>query len=76
MAWQREKALKRMERMVSSTLAQGGFHMPAEWEKHEATWLQWPHDDTISGHQMRLEHRWLAMIEALHEHETVYILGS
>src|ERR1700723_3379506 len=20
-----------------------GFHMPAEWEPHEATWLAWPH---------------------------------
>jgi agmatine/peptidylarginine deiminase len=30
--------------------------MPAEWEKHEGTWLQWPHDDTHPGSQMRLEH--------------------
>src|SRR5215471_13696035 len=21
-----------------------GFSMPAEWEKHEATWLGWPHN--------------------------------
>ena len=21
-----------------------GFHMPAEWEPHEATWLAWPHN--------------------------------
>jgi agmatine deiminase len=21
-----------------------GFHMPAEWEPHEATWLAWPHE--------------------------------
>ena len=48
--------------------------MPAEWEKHEGTWLQWPHDDTYPGHQMRLEHLWLAMTQALHEHETVHIL--
>src|SRR5262245_45345495 len=20
-----------------------GYHMPAEWEPHEATWLSWPH---------------------------------
>src|SRR5579863_3796530 len=20
-----------------------GYHLPAEWEKHEATWLGWPH---------------------------------
>ncbi|MFZ3215970.1 MAG: agmatine deiminase family protein [Candidatus Acidiferrales bacterium] len=23
-----------------------GFSMPAEWEKHEATWLGWPHNPT------------------------------
>src|SRR5713101_3478660 len=23
-----------------------GFSMPAEWEKHEATWLAWPHNST------------------------------
>ena len=24
--------------------AESGFTMPAEWEKHEATWLSWPHN--------------------------------
>lgn len=23
-----------------------GFHLPAEWEAHEATWLGWPHNRT------------------------------
>ena len=23
-----------------------GFHMPAEWETHEATWIGWPHNRT------------------------------
>jgi agmatine deiminase len=23
-----------------------GYHMPAEWEPHEATWLAWPHEIT------------------------------
>ncbi len=26
--------------------AASGFSMPAEWEKHEATWLAWPHNST------------------------------
>ena len=26
--------------------AELGFAMPAEWEKHEATWLGWPHNET------------------------------
>src|SRR3989442_876653 len=27
-----------------ATPAELGFSMPAEWEKHEATWLAWPHN--------------------------------
>jgi agmatine deiminase len=29
-----------------STPAALGFSMPAEWDKHEATWLGWPHNPT------------------------------
>ena len=58
-----------------NTPATAGFYMPAEWEKHEGTWLQWPHDDTHPGSQMRLEHIWLAMTEALHKHEVVHIVA-
>ena len=28
----------------AKTLAALGFHLPAEWEAHEATWLGWPHN--------------------------------
>lgn len=59
--------------MTKSTPTVAGFYMPAEWEKHEGTWLQWPHDGWHPGQQMRLEHLWLAMTQALHEHETVHI---
>src|SRR5262252_3931899 len=31
---------------TTETPAQLGFSMPAEWEKHEATWLGWPHNPT------------------------------
>jgi agmatine deiminase len=27
-----------------ATPAESGFSMPAEWERHEATWLAWPHN--------------------------------
>jgi len=30
------------------TPAKLGYRMPAEWEPHEATWLSWPHHDSIS----------------------------
>jgi agmatine deiminase len=28
----------------SSTPAELGYRMPAEWERHEATWIAWPHN--------------------------------
>jgi agmatine deiminase len=59
---------------MRNTPAQAGFHMPAEWEAHEGTWLQWPHDHTYPDRQMLLEHIWLAMTESLHQHEAVHIV--
>jgi agmatine deiminase len=29
---------------ISATPAGAGYRFPAEWEKHEATWLGWPHN--------------------------------
>ena len=23
-----------------------GYQMPAEWERHECCWMQWPHDNS------------------------------
>jgi agmatine deiminase len=60
-----------METKTPNTL---GYHMPAEWEPHEGTWLIWPHNDTHEGAQLRLEHLWLTMTIALHEHEIVHIV--
>src|SRR5947208_16165778 len=37
--------LKR-ETKNEATPAELGFSMPAEWERHEATWLGWPHNAT------------------------------
>lgn len=51
-----------------------GYRMPAEWEPHEGTWLIWPHDDTYAGTQQRLEHTWLAITMALHQHERVHLI--
>ena len=31
---------------VPATPFEGRFWMPAEWERHEATWLAWPHERT------------------------------
>src|SRR5437660_11668558 len=37
---------KDLEPTQTHTPAQLGYSMPAEWEKHEATWLGWPHNPT------------------------------
>src|SRR5882757_6043727 len=33
------------EKISAATPAELGFSMPAEWERHEATWLGWPHNE-------------------------------
>ena len=35
-----------MQATEEDTPAALGFRMPAEWEKHEATWIGWPHNPT------------------------------
>ncbi|MFC1878271.1 agmatine/peptidylarginine deiminase [Chloroflexota bacterium] len=53
------------------------FYMPAEWEPHEGTWLQWPQDKVYRGYELKLESIWLNMVDALHDHENVHlIVGS
>lgn len=51
-----------------------GYRMPAEWEPHEGTWLQWPQDKLYHGYELKLEGIWLRMVEALHEHENVHLI--
>jgi len=53
-----------------------GFYMPAEWEPHEGTWLQWPQDKVYRGYELKLERIWLSMVEALHDHENVHLIVS
>lgn len=39
------------------------FYMPAEWENHEGTWLQWPHDKAHrgEGYRSKLDDIWVTM---------------
>ncbi|HVO77743.1 MAG TPA: agmatine deiminase family protein, partial [Methanomassiliicoccales archaeon] len=53
-----------------------GYRMPAEWERHEATWLSWPKNrltfpDEVIGNVERI---YVQMIEALSWDEKVKVL--
>jgi agmatine deiminase len=48
-----------------------GFHMPAEWEPHEAVWLSWPHNQTTFPHLADVENAYYAFITAVHVSERI-----
>lgn len=48
--------------------------MPAEWERHDATWLAWPHDTTTFPEIEKVEKTYVEIISALHESESVALL--
>ena len=61
--------------MTPDTPAARGYRMPAEWEPHAATWLAWPHNEEAwPGRLPQVRNIFLAMIEALHQEETVHLL--
>lgn len=61
---------------MNSLPAGSSFTMPAEWEPHEGTWLQWPHNISEPGYEMKLEHTWLNMVAALYEREQVHVISA
>src|SRR5437868_13344567 len=52
-----------------------GYRMPAEWERHETTWLSWPRRETISFPSSldRVLPTFRTMVEALIESEPIFI---
>lgn len=55
--------------------AELGYHMPAEWRRHQATWLAWPKDPLTWPDRVPLvEDIFLQMMAALAPHETVNLL--
>jgi len=38
--------MAKLSNTIRPTPAELGYAMPAEWERHEATWLAWPHHTT------------------------------
>src|ERR1700709_2566651 len=60
---------------ATATPAALGYHMPAEWEPHEATWLSWPRPDGISFPDSydKVVPTLAAMVQALEGSEKVHI---
>ncbi|MEM9399113.1 MAG: agmatine deiminase family protein [Verrucomicrobiota bacterium] len=51
------------------------YHMPAEWEPHEATWLAWPVNEETWPEQLQEVHTIYGhLISQLTPHETVHLL--
>ncbi len=63
--------------MILETPREKGYRMPAEWEKHEATWLAWPHSRLHNYWSDRLggvEDIYIKMIGFLKDSELVKLL--
>ncbi|MEI8312070.1 MAG: agmatine deiminase family protein, partial [Verrucomicrobiota bacterium] len=60
---------------MSSTPTAQGYAMPAEWERHEATWLSWPQRgcNSFPGSYDRVVPTFVQMVAALAESEPVRI---
>jgi len=51
-----------------------GYHMPAEWERHSAVWLSWPHDLDSFPALEKVEESYLSIIEVICQSEMVNLL--
>jgi agmatine deiminase len=57
------------------TPSEFGYHMPAEWHRHTATWLAWPKDpETWPARVPQVQEIFLQMMTALAPHEIVNLL--
>ncbi len=43
-----------------------GFHMPAEWEPHDAVWLSWPHNKNTFPKLPAVEEAFFEFLTAIH----------
>ncbi len=63
--------------VTTGSATDAGYRWVAEWEKHEATWIAWPHNlKTWSGRFENIPHATERMVRTLSEVEHVHILGG
>ena len=60
--------------ITKNSPAAQGFHFPAEWHQHKATWLSWPHkEESWPGKIVTVYPKYCEFIKALTEGEIVRI---
>ena len=60
---------------MNSSIVSNTLNMPAEWKKHEATWLSWPNDDDFFKEKIgNVEKLYVEIISHLHKGEYVKIV--
>jgi agmatine deiminase len=68
-------SIRSQNKLINNKPAAYGFHMPAEWEAHAATWLTWPHDEAHwPGKFEVVAPYWARMVKELETGENVHIL--
>ncbi|HMD79090.1 MAG TPA: agmatine deiminase family protein [Nitrososphaerales archaeon] len=61
---------------MNGTPANLGYRMPAEWEKHEATWISWPKNPETFPPEVlpQVEETYVQIVNSLTPEEEVWIL--
>ncbi len=60
---------------MKETPNQLGYRMPAEWERHEATWLAWPHNpEDWPGKFQAIPWLYAEIVRLIAAHEQVHLL--
>ncbi len=64
-----------MSQTILNTPRQLGYRMPAEWDRHEATWLAWPHNpEDWPGKFQAIPWLYAEIVRLLAQGERVHIL--
>lgn len=62
---------------IAGSAVEAGYRWVAEWERHEATWISWPHNEnTWPGKFTNIPYVTERMVRILAEVEHVHILGG
>jgi agmatine deiminase len=64
-----------LSEIMSSTPQELGYRMPAEWDRHEATWLAWPHNpEDWPGKFQAIPWVYAEIVRLLADHERVHLI--